>query len=111
MKLYQFILAGFVGAGLLVAAVYWIARGKTARVEGSITEVRTLGMDRNSAVAIVDFEFTNRSKALVMIGDRDLVVIDQDESVHEASFRIASSAAATRSRRRTCGSFFATSRR
>ncbi len=83
MKLYQFILAGFVGAGLLVAAVYWIARGKTARVEGSITEVRTLGMDRNSAVAIVDFEFTNRSKALVMIGDRDLVVIDQDESVHE----------------------------
>ena len=83
MKLYQFILAGLVGAGLLVAAVYWIARGKTARVEGSITEVRTLGMDRNSAVAIVDFEFTNYSEALVMIGDRDLIVVDQDGSVHE----------------------------
>ena len=84
MKLYQFILAGLVGAGLLVAAVYWIARGKTARVEGSITEVRTLGMDRNSAVAIVDFEFTNYSEALVMIGDRDLIVVDQDGSVHES---------------------------
>ena len=84
MKLYQFILAGLVGAGLLVAAVYWIARGKTARVEGSITEVRTLGMDRNSSVAIVDFEFTNYSDALVMIGDRDLIVVDQDGIVHES---------------------------
>ena len=84
MKLYQFVLAGLLGAGLLVAALYWIARGKTARVEGSITEVRTLGMDRNSSVAVVDFEFTNHSEALVMIGDRDLLVIDQNDSVHES---------------------------
>ena len=84
MKLYQFILAGLVGASLLVAALYWIARGKTARVEGSITEVRTLGMDQNSSVAIVDFEFTNRSEALVMIADRDLIVVDQNDSAHES---------------------------
>ena len=84
MKRYQFILAGLVGAGLLVAALYWIARGKTARVEGSITEVRTLGMDRNSSVAVVDFEFTNRSEALVMIADRDLIVVDQHDSAHES---------------------------
>ncbi len=84
MKLYQFMLAGLLGAGLLVAALYWIARGKTAHVEGSITEVRTLGMDRNSSVAIVDFEFTNHSQALVMIGDRDLIVVDRNDSVHES---------------------------
>ncbi len=84
MKLHQFILAGLLGAGLLVAALYWIARGKTARVEGSITEVRTLGMDQNSSVAIVDFEFTNRSEALVMIADRDLIVVDQHDSAHES---------------------------
>ena len=84
MKLYQFILAGLAGAGLLVAALYWIASGKTARVEGSITEVRTLGMDENSSVAVVDFEFTNHSEALVMIGDRDLVVVDQNNGVHES---------------------------
>ena len=76
MKQYQFILAGLVGACVLVLGSLEISDWKTAQLEGTITNVRTLGMDQHSSVAIVDIEAVNPSDIQMMIGERTVTVLD-----------------------------------
>ena len=77
MKPYQFVLAGLLGAGALLWAALEISDWRTAQLEGSITQVRTLAMDERSSVAIVDFEALNPSSVEMMIGDRTLSITSQ----------------------------------
>ena len=77
MKAYQFVLAGLAGACVLVWGALRISDWKTAQLEGRITQVRTLGMDQQSSVAIVDIEAVNPSDTQMMIGDRALTVMDE----------------------------------
>ena len=76
MKAYQFVLAGLVGACVLVWGALQISDWKTAQLKGKITEVRTLGMDQYSSVAIVDIEAVNPSDTQMMIGKRTMTVMD-----------------------------------
>ena len=76
MKGYQFVLAGLAGAAVLLWAALEVSDWKTAQLDGTITKVRTLGMDRHSSVAIVDFEGVNPSDIQMMIGERTLTVLD-----------------------------------
>lgn len=76
MKRYRFVLAGLAGAAFLLWSGLEVSNWKTARLEGRITQVRTLGMDERSSVAIVDFEARNPSDVEMMIGDRTLSMIN-----------------------------------
>ncbi len=76
MKAYQFVLAGLVGACVLVWGALRISDWKTAQIEGTITNVRTLGMDQQSSVAIVDVTAVNPSDIQMMIGERSITVLD-----------------------------------
>jgi hypothetical protein len=77
MKPYQFVLAGLLGAGVLLWFALRISDRRTAQLEGAITQVRTLAMDERSAVAIVDFEASNPAVVEMMIGDRTLTIKNQ----------------------------------
>lgn len=76
MKGYQFLLAGLGVAAAMVAVILFFNRGSSPRIEGEILQVRTLGMDQNSSVAIVDFKGENTAKYPMIIGGRFLVVTD-----------------------------------
>ncbi len=67
-------LAGAIAVAGLIIAYNWRA---TPRLEGRITEVRTLGMDASSSVAIVNFEASNSSTYELSINRREVSVIDR----------------------------------
>jgi hypothetical protein len=52
---------GIVVVAVVVAVVLYIQRGAHIELRGSIQKVRTLAMDDNSSVAILDFRFVNPS--------------------------------------------------
>ena len=83
MKPWQFVLVGILGAGILAWATLGISLWKSARLEGSVTQVRTLAMDERSSVAIVDFEAENPSSIEMMIGDRTLHIVNQQGIPYE----------------------------
>ena len=59
----------------IVVLFYLAGTSQMARLTGTITKVRTLGVESTAAVAIVDFRATNKSKVLFMSGDRRVIVI------------------------------------
>ena len=78
------ILGGGLLGGLIVAGAFiaynW---GATPRLSGEITEVRTLGMDDSSSVAIVNIEATNTSNYELSINYREVVVVDAERNLLE----------------------------
>jgi hypothetical protein len=72
------IISGLVGALLIAGGVVLYNRDTAPRLDGEITQVRTLGMDQNSSVAIVNFEAVNGSNNLLILARRDLAVIDKN---------------------------------
>lgn len=83
MKAYQFILAGLGAAAAIVAVVLFFNQGSSPRIEGEILQVRTLGMDQNSSVAIVDFKGSNTARYPMIIGKRLLLVTGANGQQHE----------------------------
>ena len=77
MKFYQFALAGLGGALVVVGLIYLGGASRMAVLDGEITQVRTLGVERTASVAIVDFRATNRSDVLFQAGDRKVVVVGE----------------------------------
>lgn len=59
LRLLMFVLAGALLAGTAVAFIFYIQRGAHMRLEGAVQKVRTLAIDENSSVAVVDFRLTN----------------------------------------------------
>lgn len=83
MKAYRFILAGLGAAAAIVAVILFFNQGSSPRIEGEILRVRTLGMDQNSSVAIVDFKGRNSAKYPMVIGKRLLLVTDANGREHQ----------------------------
>ena len=67
-------LLGAVVVAVLIIAYNWRA---TPRLEGRVTDVRTLGMDASSSVAIVNFEASNSSSYELSINRREMAIVDQ----------------------------------
>lgn len=67
---------GLLGGLLVAGAIIAYNWGATPRLEGEITEVRTLGMDASSSVAIVNLRAANISNYDVWINRRELEIID-----------------------------------
>lgn len=68
--------AGLAGAAVIAIVILVYNWGATPRLSGSVTEVRTLGMDERSSVAIINFEAVNTSDRLMIIHDRSVEVFD-----------------------------------
>ncbi len=81
---------GLAVAALLVGLIVLKQSGSTPRLEGEITSVRTLGMDRASSVAIVDFRFTNNSRYQFIVQSTAMTVVDAKGNTHEGSIVAAS---------------------
>jgi hypothetical protein len=71
------IIGGLLGAMVLAGGLLLFNADTAPRLDGEITQIRTLGMDQRSSVAIVNFDAVNGSDNLLIIGRRDLVVVDQ----------------------------------
>jgi hypothetical protein len=76
---------GLAVAALLVGLIVLKQSGSTPRLEGEITSVRTLGMDRASAVALVDFRFTNNSRYQFIVQSTAMSVVDAKGNVYEGA--------------------------
>ena len=77
MKFWQFALTGLGGAVAVAVSLYFMGESKMAVLNGEITSVRTLGVEKKASVAIVDFRAKNFSDVLFVAGNRNLVVMDE----------------------------------
>lgn len=77
MDLKVVVIGGLIGAALLTGGLFFYNRDAVPRLDGQITQVRTLGMDQQSSVAIVNFDAVNGSDNLLIIARRELFVIDK----------------------------------
>ena len=67
---------GLLGALVVAGGIVVYNWGATPRLDGTITEVRTLGMDASSSVAIVNLEASNPSNYEVSVRQREVAVVD-----------------------------------
>ena len=70
------VVGGLFGAVIVAGAIIIYNSGATPALSGEITEVRTLGMDQSSSVAIINVEAVNSSNYDVSIGRRQMEVVD-----------------------------------
>ena len=75
-RLLIYVLAGIVVVGAAVAWLVYHQRGAHLELKGSILKVRTLAMDDNSSVAIVDFRFVNVADYRWVVRTVDVSLID-----------------------------------
>jgi len=62
--------------GIVAIAYNWATSGEQARLEGRITEVRTLAVEENASVLLVNFEVENITNLPFVAHERWLEVID-----------------------------------
>lgn len=63
-------------AGVVAIAYNWTTSGEQARLEGRITEVRTLAVEEKASVLLVNFEAENITSLPFIAHERWLEVID-----------------------------------
>jgi hypothetical protein len=71
----QFLLTfgiGLVAITIAVAGVLYVQRGAHVELKGAILKVRTMGMDDNSSLAVVDFRFANPSDYAFVVRSVDV---------------------------------------
>jgi len=64
--------------GLVALAYNWTTSGEQARLEGKITEVRTLSVDDEASVLLVNFEVENITNLPFVAHERWVEVVDAD---------------------------------
>lgn len=69
---------GLIGAVVVAGLIIVYNWGATPRFAGSISDVRTLGMDESSSVAIVNFVASNSSNYEISINRREMAIVDQE---------------------------------
>ncbi|HLN00964.1 MAG TPA: hypothetical protein VK335_16870 [Bryobacteraceae bacterium] len=65
---------GLVVVAIAVAWMFYMQRGAHIEPAGKILKVRTLALDENSSVAIVDFRVTNSSDYAVVVREVDVTL-------------------------------------
>src|SRR5713226_166592 len=74
---------GLLIASIVVGLIVMKQRGSTPRLVGEISQVRTLGMDPSSSVAIADFHFKNTSRYTFIVQSSNMMVIDSKGDTKE----------------------------
>jgi len=63
---------GLVAVLIAVGIILYIQRGAHVELKGAILKVRTLGLDENSSLAVVDFRFANSSNYPFVVRNVDV---------------------------------------
>lgn len=72
---------GLLGALLVAGAIIYYNWDATPRLSGDVTQVRTLGMDAESSVAIINFVATNTSNYEISVSSREMEILDAEGNV------------------------------
>jgi hypothetical protein len=78
----QFLLTfgiGLVVILIFVAGILYLQRGAHVELKGAILKVRTMGMDDNSSLAVVDFRFANPSDVPFVVRSVDVSATGADK--------------------------------
>jgi len=68
-----------IGLGIIlvaIAAVFYMQRGAHIQLQGSILKVRTMALDENSSLAVVDFRFANPADYPFVVHSCTVIVED-----------------------------------
>ena len=76
LRLLGFVLVGVAVMGAAAAWVFYAQRGAHLVLQGSVSKVRTVAIDENSSVAIVDFRFVNVADYRWVIRNVEVSVTD-----------------------------------
>lgn len=66
---------GLVAVLIAVGIILYIQRGAHVELKGAILKVRTLGLDENSSLAVVDFRFANSSNYPFVVRNVDVSAV------------------------------------
>jgi hypothetical protein len=69
---------GFAAVLIAVAGIMYMQRGAHVELKGAILKVRTMGMDDNSSLAVVDFRFANPSDVPFVVRTVDVSATGAD---------------------------------
>ena len=72
------LLIALLAAGAIAIAYNWATSGEQARLEGKITDVRTLSVDDEASVLLVNFEAENITNLPFVAHERWLEVVDAE---------------------------------
>ncbi|MFN0170252.1 MAG: hypothetical protein ACKV22_27860 [Bryobacteraceae bacterium] len=75
------LLAGMAVAGLGIGAILWIQRGAHIELKGSVLKARTIGLEPQSSIAVLDFRFTNPSDYPFVVRGVEVLVDDGKQQV------------------------------
>lgn len=85
IKLAPFFAIGLVVVAIVVAWILYMQRGAIVTVKGAVLKVRTLPLDENSSLAVIDFRFVNPSDYLFIVRKVDVTAGDPNGQVLEGS--------------------------
>jgi hypothetical protein len=76
---------GLVFVAIAVGVVFWIQKGAHIRLEGSLQKVRTLPLDENSSLAVIDFRFANPADYSFVVRRVEVFLDDKHERTFEGA--------------------------
>lgn len=71
------------GVGAALLAYNWTTSGEQPRLEGEITEVRTLAVEEEASVLLVNFQVENITNLPFVAHERWLEVVDAEGNQHQ----------------------------
>jgi len=81
----QRLLVILLAVGAVALAALFFTSGPAPRLEGEITEVRTLSVEPEAAVALVNFRAENITRNNVVAYERDMEIIDAEGQTHRGT--------------------------
>ena len=81
----NYVLIGLLLAGVGVALIMLMNRGQRVQVDGTILKVRTISVDDNASIAVVDFRMKNPSDVLFQVKQLTVVVTRADGTDEEGA--------------------------
>lgn len=74
---------GLLGALIVAGTIIYYNWDATPRLAGNVTQVRTLGMDAESSVAIINFAATNTSNYEISVSSREMEIVDAEGNLRQ----------------------------
>ncbi len=81
----NYVLIGLLLAGVGVALIMLMNRGQRVQVDGTILKIRTISVDDNASIAVIDFRMKNPSDVLFQVKQLTVVVTKADGTEEEGA--------------------------
>ena len=84
-QLLTYVAIGVVMVAVAVAFIVYLQRGAHIELKGKVLKVRTLSVEANSSIAVLDFRFVNPSDYPFVVRRVDVVLEDEEGTTLEGS--------------------------